>query len=84
MMATADDGRMTHPQRLIRRDLDARHFGVCLTDRLRWAFHDAVAPGEEVAMVRRRYRDRLGVRADVSGSGGERSSARARALAWSW
>jgi hypothetical protein len=85
--ATADDGRMTHAERLIPGDLGARHFGVCLTERLRWALHDAVAPGEEVAMVRRRYRDRLGVRAGVSGSvrsRGERSSARARALAWSW
>jgi hypothetical protein len=85
--ATADDGRMTHAERLIPGDLGARHFGVFLTERLRWALHDHVAPGEEVAMVRRRYRDRLGVRAGVSGSvrsRGERSSARARALAWSW
>ena len=82
---------MTYSGRVIPDDLDTAHFRECLIERLRWAIGDAEAPGDEVADARRRYREPLGVRAGLFGTGrgvgrqrGQESRGRARALASPW
>jgi hypothetical protein len=48
IIVTADDGRMTHSERVISSDLDAQHFRECLLERLGWAVADAELPGDAV------------------------------------
>ncbi len=49
---TSDDGRMTHSERVIPDDLNARHFRECLLERLEWAITDADLPSAGVAPTR--------------------------------